>query len=328
MLPISIIMSCYNAERWLAESIESVINQTWRDFEFVIVDDGSTDGTRRIIERFAAKDERIVPISKLNTGLADSLNVGIERAHGAWIARLDADDLCEPDRLALQWRAVSANASLVFVGTGLVLIDEQGNRSAMHRYPSRHNDLVAHLATDRKFPAHSSAFFRADAFHRVGRYRTLIRRSQDRDLWLRLSEVGELTSLPQPLVRIRKHAGQISHDEGGKRQTIDSHVAMVSYWLRRAGHADPVSGSLGEFEAFYAWIAVRLDDENRHRLEAFRQSIKQLMSVASALSVLAVVQEFLANPALIWRLSIERLRGSQLPRRLATEWIYSRKEIL
>lgn len=324
---ISVVMSCYNAERWLAESIESVLSQTWRNFEFIIVDDGSTDETGRIIAGFAAQDARIVPISKPNTGLADSLNIGIARARGTWIARLDADDLCEPERLASQWRAVSANAALVFVGTGLVLIDEHGKRSAVHHYPSSHRKLVAHLATARKFPAHSSAFFSADAFRRVGGYRPRIRRAQDRDLWLRLSEVGELTSLGQPLVQIRKHTSQISHEEGGMRQLIDSHIAMVSYWLRRAGQIDPVAAGAGEFETFSAWIGEHVVEENLLGFETLRRSIKPSLSGSTPSFAVSVMRQVMTNPALIWQIGLEHLRGSQLPRRWAADWIDSRKAI-
>lgn len=325
---ISVVMSCYNAERWLEESIESVLNQTWRDYEFIIIDDGSKDRTRHIITRFADNDHRIVPIFKPNTGLADSLNVGIDRARGAWIARLDADDLCEPKRLELQWRAASVNKALVFIGAGLVLIDENGTPSSVHDYPEYHQQLVSHLTTARKFPAHSSAFFRADAFRRVGGYRPKIRRSQDRDLWLRFSEIGQLASLPQPLVRIRKHPIQISHEEQGRRQLIDSHVAMVSYWLRQAGHNDPVEGDDLAFDIFRSWIVKRLEEFNLFDRETFRVSVKASVSGAATTLLWSMVRRFLSNPLLLGQLGMERLRGSPLPKRLASEWVNGHRDIL
>src|SRR5687767_6042714 len=95
----SVVMSCYNASAWLSEALDSVLNQTFQDFELIIVDDGSTDDTRKIIEEYAARETRIVSIVKANSGLADSLNVGVARARGRWVARLDADDVCEPERL-------------------------------------------------------------------------------------------------------------------------------------------------------------------------------------------------------------------------------------
>ena len=96
---VSVVMSCYNASRFLAEAIESILRQTFTDFEFIIIDDGSTDDTLDIIRTYAQTDPRIVVIEKANTGLADSLNVGIGAARGEWIARQDADDVSFPDRL-------------------------------------------------------------------------------------------------------------------------------------------------------------------------------------------------------------------------------------
>lgn len=317
---ISVVMSCYNAERWLAESIESVLAQTWRDFEFIIVDDGSTAETGEIIARFAEMDTRIVPISKPNSGLADSLNKGIARARGMWIARLDADDLCEPERLASQWRVASAKPALVFVGTGLVLIDESGTHLGIHRYPTSHRRLVAHLATARKFPAHSSALFRTEAFRRVGGYRSRIRRAQDRDLWLRLSEVGQLTSLQQPFVLIRKHASQISHEDAGVRQKVDSHVAMVSYWLRRRGHPDPVEFDATTYETFWMWVRARIADDGSFAHRSVVRGMNKAINRNSTSRVVRMIGLILSHPAVSWKHAWEYFLGSSLPRRLAFEW--------
>ena len=324
-------MSCYNAERWLAESIESVLGQTWGDFEFIIVDDGSTDGTGRIVDRFASKDARIVPITKPNTGLADSLNVGIARARGVWIARLDADDLCESQRLELQWRVASADSCLVFVGTGLVLIDESGLGSSVHLYPTSHRKLLAHLTTARKFPAHSSALFRADAFRRLGGYRPRLRRSQDRDLWLRLSQIGKLASLHQPLVRIRRHSEQISYRDGGIRQLIDSHVAMVSYWLRINGFNDPVDGDAELYREFFMWISRRVEAETFvSRRTELRRSLKNIILRAAQVEDFRIALVSLAKPWTYWQIALERISGSDFPCRLADEWaaFYEKNERL
>ena len=103
---VTVLMSCYNASCWLHEAIASVLKQTFENFEFILVDDGSTDDTWDIIQAYRDRDQRIVAIKKSNTGLTDSLNVGIAHARGAWIARLDADDRCEAGRLAEQVRFI------------------------------------------------------------------------------------------------------------------------------------------------------------------------------------------------------------------------------
>lgn len=322
---ISVVMSCFNAERWLVECIESVLKQSFTDFELIIVDDGSTDGTSEIIEQAAAEDMRIVTIAKENTGLADSLNVGIAQARGAWIARIDADDLWERDRLALQWRAVVGSESLVFVGTGIVLIDGHGVPSGVFLYPTDHDRLVFSLTTLGPFPAHSSALFCADAFRRVGGYRPRVRRSEDWDLFLRLSEVGKLASLSFPLVQIRKHPTQISNDDGGREQWIDGYLAVVSYWLRQAGCPDPIAGTVVDFDAFRSWLVRRLVADCFFERQSILQSIKGAMSESLFRMVIQVATGLLAHPTWFARLGLERFRGSRFPEGLAAEWMRSQR---
>ena len=319
-VPISVVMCCYNAERWLEESIESVLSQTWRNFEFIIVDDGSTDRTGEIIERYVKRDRRIVPIAKSNTGPADSRNIAATRARGEWIAILDADDVCEQERLARQWCAATSDTGLVFLGSGLVLIDEQGHSSSVYSYPSGHEKLVAHLATGRRFPPHSSAFIRTDAFHRVGGYRTRIKRAEDLDLWQRLSEVGRLACLQEPLIRLRRHSGQISHDERGWRQLVDAHVAMVSYWLRRAGHPDPVESDIEEYERFRSWVADRLANESPLAIVNYHQILEAAQQDGHMAFIAALLSAGLAHPKTAWRFAKHWLFGARLPQHLATQW--------
>ena len=126
MPSITVLMAVYNGERWLAESIQSVLEQTFTNFEFIIVNDGSNDCSLQIINQFSKKDSRIRVYNKKNSGLADSLNYGIAEARGEWIARIDADDICSLERLQKQIECVRLNTDLVLVGSGLVIIDENG----------------------------------------------------------------------------------------------------------------------------------------------------------------------------------------------------------
>lgn len=323
---VSVLLSCYNGARWLDKAINSVLSQTFKDFEFIIVDDGSTDNSAQIIKRFSEQDTRIVVISKDNTGLADSLNLGVQRARGLWIARLDADDVCEPTRLEKQMAKAKCNPSLVFIGSGLRVIDEEGTVLKSFRYPVSHGLLVRNLQTARKFPPHSSAFYRADAVRSVGSYRTQMRRSQDWDLWLRLSEVGRLTSLEEPLVRIRKHQDQISHDELGRRQKIDSTVARVSYWIRRKGFSDPVAGDDDLFEYFHAWVAGRLEQERCFQFFDYIAHLKVTIAgmYKSPSAFLTSMGVIFGRPRFLFRYLRWRWLGEQISCRLADEWMQDR----
>ena len=114
---ITVLMAVYNGDRWLAESIQSVLGQTFTNFEFIIINDGSDDYSPQIISQFAKKDSRIHVYDKENSGLTDSLNYGIEKAQGEWIARIDADDIWRSERLQKQIECVRLNTDLVLVGS-------------------------------------------------------------------------------------------------------------------------------------------------------------------------------------------------------------------
>lgn len=176
---------------------------------------------------------------------------------------------------------------------------------------------MALLTTARKFLAHSSVFFRAEAFRQVGGYRSRIRRSQDWDLWLRLSEVGKLTSTRKPLVHIRKHAAQISHEEGGTRQKVDSRVVIVSYWLRQRGLPDPVNSDDESFEIFREWVRESIDLEGQLQREGARNLMK-LATNGSLYSRFRLIRYFFTRPGLAAMLIRERFFGSSLP---MDEWM-------
>ena len=203
---VSVVMACYNAERWVEAAIRSALDQSLTDLELVVVNDGSTDGTAHLLSIAAAADSRVRVLSKPNTGLSDSLNVGMRAARGEWIARLDADDLAEKGRLQAQMDHLRARPEMVLLGTGFREIDESGAVIATHLYPTEHNELVRNLVRARSFFPHSSAVFQRDVALSLGGYNPQVAKAQDWDLWLRLSEHGQVASLPAPLVRIRRHA--------------------------------------------------------------------------------------------------------------------------
>ncbi|MHB8130909.1 MAG: glycosyltransferase family 2 protein, partial [Mobilitalea sp.] len=115
---VSVLMSCYNASRWLSEAVDSILRQTFENFEFILIDDGSTDNTWEIIQKYRAQDKRIIALLKKNTGLADSLNIGLNEAKGEWVARLDADDISLPERLFEQFKFVQKNNKVGLLGAG------------------------------------------------------------------------------------------------------------------------------------------------------------------------------------------------------------------
>lgn len=327
--PVTVLMAVFNGGRWLAESISSVLKQTFSEYEFIIVDDGSTDNSPEIIRRFQQRDPRIIVIQKPNTGLADSLNCGIQKARGAWIARLDADDICDPRRLERQYRYAKSNPNLVFVGAGLRIIDESGNPIKVFSYPLKHDALKNNLLLSRKFPPHSSAFYRTATVRSLGGYRTRLKRAQDWDLWLRLSEAGRLGAIAEPLVKVRKHPNQISHDEAGRRQKIDSRLAITSYWLRRFGCIDPVSidEDAIHFERFRNWVGNKLIEEGLFEYYEFVDRVQlHLTNPEFTVSWLRDGVTLLRQkPCFIGRYIRNKISGETVARQLACEWSKNKK---
>ena len=321
---ITVLMAVYNGERWLAETIQSVLKQTFMDFEFIIVNDGSDDCSLKIINQYAKKDSRIRVYNKKNSGLADSLNYGMAEARGEWIARIDADDICNLERLQKQIERVRSNTDLVLVGSGLVIIDENGHQSKVHLYPHQHIKLTRRLFRAFPFFAHSSAFFKLSAVQELGGYRTQFHRSQDQDLWLRLAEIGRITCIKQPLVLIRKHDEQISLDNAGQQQFVCSYMAMTSYWLRLMGHTDPMESIMEEeLNEFRIFISQKLKDDNFFEYHKFVEELKINFSKANnrfaKLNIL--FSNILLRPNLVYRYIKYRFLGSNLPIEFAREWI-------
>jgi len=320
---ISVLMSVYNGQRWLREAIESVMAQTFTDYEFIILNDGSTDRSLEIMKEFAHRDSRIVVVNKSNTGLADSLNCGIAQAKGNWIARIDADDLCLPERLKRQYDLACSDSQLVLIGTGFVLTDNEGRSGKEYRLPVSHERLLIKLFSQGEFFPHSSAFYKTEVVRKIGGYRPRIKRAQDYDLWLRLSEEGRLACIDAPLVKIRKHEDQISYDEKGRRQFVDAHVALLSYWLKRKGAIDPVSDEVPEevFLEFRQWVDTRLQQSGLVADFDFLQELKCSLMSKKPKPCLRLVMRLLFHPSFLWRYLKRRWLGEGLIPRLAEEWI-------
>lgn len=205
---ISVVMAVYNGEEYLKEAVDSILCQTVSDFEFIIVDDGSTDASSSIVRSF--KDPRIKLIEQSNQGLAKALNNGIAYAKGKYIARLDADDIALPERLELQRNFLESNPAAVIVGSNAIVMDKEG----CELYTSSQKltwEEIKTMLPDTPF-YHSAVFFRKDTFIKAGGYYEAIRHHfEDVILWNRMAEYGELFNLKETLIKYRIVPGGISN---------------------------------------------------------------------------------------------------------------------
>jgi glycosyltransferase involved in cell wall biosynthesis len=204
---VSVLLPVYNGEKFVARTIASILNQSFEDFEFIVINDGSTDHTKAILERLHAPRLRI--IHKSNEGLGKTLNLGLQLARGKYIARIDADDLAEPKRLEKQVAFLEAHSEIAVVGSATKVIYPDGTVQIRLRPLEPHN-IRQHII--KLCPlAHPSVFMRKDAALRVGGYDTVqdgsLGRSagEDYHLWVRMLANGfELANLPEPLIILNK----------------------------------------------------------------------------------------------------------------------------
>lgn len=206
---ISVIMCVYNTqEKYLRESIESIINQTFSNYEFIIVDDGSDLMTKQILSYYDDKRIKII-VNKANCGLTKSLNLALKIAVGKYIARMDADDFSYPDRLNLQYKFMEKNANIGVVGCWTS--NNVDNKIChWHGMVSSEWRKVAMLFANCGV-CHSTAFIRKSILEKHNiEYNEEIIKAQDYDMWIRLLEVTRMAVLPKTLLMYRKHGAQIS----------------------------------------------------------------------------------------------------------------------
>ena len=207
---ISVCMPVYNAKRYVGEAIESILRQTFRNFEFLIIDDGSTDRSLAILKRYAARDARIRLSSSTNAGYVVRLNEMLDQARGEFIARMDADDVALPERFARQVDFLRGHPEVDVVGGAQEKIDSKGHHLNIHSDPLGHEEIQERAMTGHCPINHPSVMMRRKAVLAVGGYRVEMLPAEDLDLWLRMGERGRLANLPEVITRYRLHESSVS----------------------------------------------------------------------------------------------------------------------
>ncbi|MGX5818853.1 glycosyltransferase family 2 protein [Chitinophaga lutea] len=241
---ITIILPVYNGAAFLAPAIQSMLDQTFGDFELLIVNDGSTDNSQEIIDSF--RDERIRAIVQPNRGLVAALNRGVQEARGRYIARMDADDVSLPERLAKQVEYMEAHPETVVLSTVVDLIDEQGNLRGTWAQDKKYvtREQIRHILPYLNCLTHSNILARREVMQQYP-YRPEQKHIEDYDLWLRMLSDGLIIEkLPDVLLYVRVHQTSVTMDV--KRNNIFfKHLACKRRYLAaRIG-----SGKFNGFDA-------------------------------------------------------------------------------
>lgn len=263
---VSVLLPVYNAEQFLSDAILSILEQTYGDFELLVIDDGSTDRSAEILRSYAAKDSRLKLLSRENRGLCATLNELIELAKGKYVARMDADDICEPDRFQRQVEFLDGHPEVVVVGGAIKQIDAAGRPIRTLIPPLEHDDIDAKNVVGHTSICHPTAMIVTAKLRAVGAYDVAFEGAEDLDLWLRLAEVGKLTNLREPVLLYRLHEKSVSATRA-EEQAQRLKGACEAAWARRGligptfeyTHWRPNSSqkSQRDYSLKYAWQAWR-----------------------------------------------------------------------
>lgn len=227
---VSVIMPVYNGGLYIQKAIRSILNQTYNNFEFIIIDDDSTDKTRKIIQSF--NDRRIILIkNKQQIGVAKCLNIALNKVNSKYIARMDADDISKLKRLEIQLKYLLNHSDVGVVGSSVDLIDSNGKVYGNKQYLFKKNDIQNQLLK-RNIIIHPTVMFQKKLIDKYGGYDVDLNGAEDYDLWLRLAKHTKIINLPDKLLKYRIHPENVSNYaiKRVEKATIKSQIkALIRY---------------------------------------------------------------------------------------------------
>lgn len=220
---VSVVMPAYNSEKYIAEAIESILNQTFKDFEFIIINDASTDKTLEIIKEYAKKDKRIIVINnEKNIKICKSLNRGIKISKGKYIARADADDISYPDRFQNQIEFMEKNDDVGVVGGYMQIFNgETGKNISVRRYETEDKILRKNIFFYSPL-SHPSVVFRKQVFDNIGLYNENYTDCEDLEFWFRIGFKYKFANIPKILIKYRHHPNSITVKKMKRMETLSN----------------------------------------------------------------------------------------------------------
>ena len=260
---ISVLLTVYNGLPYLAEAIDSILNQSFGDFELVIVDDGSTDESLDVLRDYERRDPRVRLFQRPHLGIVPAANFGLKQCRGEFLARMDSDDVALPVRFEAQVRAMREDPTVAVVGGTYELVDAAG-RLLRTEYPPQDDATLQELALRGLTPIPQPlAMMRMSMVRQVGEYDPIVETAEDNDMWLRLGEVGKLVTVPQTLLKYRQHDKSVSEVKAvaqADRIRIGCEKAYRRRKLRREFVQPPAwrptgEGSRYRFLLQYGWWA-------------------------------------------------------------------------
>lgn len=299
MTSMTVLMAVRNGSRFLRTAVESVLNQTFRDFRFLIVDDESTDDTRRILREYQDPRIELLALEK-NVGQTAALNIGLRRSESPWIARMDADDFSHPTRLEEQWKVLEQDQDLRCVGTAVwEFRDDPQQAVAVIQRPENHRE-IQRASLRGLGMIHGSMVANREALLSIGGYDERYRYASDRDLFIRLFSRYRGRNIPKPLLGIRRHAAQDSFSLGA----ADEYIEVFSHFLVSEGFSPEDRQKLKESLAYshlFRASCLRRQGDLAQTLTEWRRAGRTSQKVVA-------------------RYLLARLGGWLVPARLRSRW--------
>jgi glycosyltransferase involved in cell wall biosynthesis len=222
---VSVVVPVWNGERYFSQAIQSVLEQTLQSLELIVVDDGSTDASVEIAEGWAERDPRVRLLRIEHGGIAAALNAGLAVARGRFFARMDADDIAHPSRLERQTAYLDANPRCVAVGCAMHVIDEAGAYIGVRFFPERHDEVARLMVhTWSTAMAHPTLVARREAMLAIDGYRSERLTNEDLDILFRLSEIGTLANLSEPLLTYRRHRNTVGIRDHNEQVKVGAEI--------------------------------------------------------------------------------------------------------
>lgn len=272
---VSVILPCYNAEKFIEASIASIISQTYSNLEIIAIDDSSTDNTFSILQILSKNDNRIKILhNEKNAGLVFSLNKGIVNAKGKYIARMDADDISLPQRIEKQIKFMEQHTDVALCGSGYLIINSENKETGKISLPSENEEIKAALLFTNAF-AHPTVVIRKEILERCGLYEEGLVPAEDYELWIRIAENYKIANIPAYLLKYRVHESNLTLTK--KENQKHAFEIILNKHAEAFGYAEPFivyhvkflngswnkRSSIKEIKGFKNWKEVLIEKNSR-----------------------------------------------------------------
>jgi glycosyltransferase involved in cell wall biosynthesis len=315
---VSVIMASRNASNFLETAIQSVLTQTFRDWELIVVDDNSNDNSIEIINKYKKKDKRVKLICNLKTlGPAKSRNIALKLSKGKWISILDSDDVYFPHKLEKQIEVIKNKPAIIFVGSSFVYIDKNGKHLSNYKYSSKDSILRRNILRNKQFPPHSSYFIRSYYLKKIKGYNSRYYMAPDYDLLLRLLGVGKFSCSKDILLKLRLHGKNRSLRIFNSLSQLDYAIlANVCNYIRTKINSDPaIDLNNKDWSIFLHKIISIIKSDQYYKYLIFKKKLKIKIKKLILISKIKFILNMLIKKKIAYYSLVNFFRGHTISKK-------------